>query len=217
MRTLFLILTAAIGYCFGCLNGAIIAGRFVFRKDVRRYGSGNAGLTNYYRNFGTPGLVLLVLIDVLKAVIAVLIGGALMSKFDAREVGMLFAGFCVILGHMFPVLYQFRGGKGVLSGVTMAFLVDWRVGLCCLLTFLILLLFTRYVSLGSIVGSALCPVYLWIFGHEKLSIILCALCALLIVIKHAENIVRLIGGTESRFDIGGKPRKHDDDDDFVNP
>ena len=216
MRTLYLILTAIIGYCLGSINGAIIAGFFVHHKDVRRYGSRNAGLTNYYRNFGTPGLVVLVLIDVLKAVIAVLIGGALMNKVEAKEVGMLFAGFCVILGHMFPALFQFRGGKGVLSGVTMAFLVDWRVGLCCLLTFLILVLFTRYVSLGSVVGSALCPVYLWVFGHEKLSIILGALCALLIVVKHAENIVRLIGGTERRIDLGGS-RKQQEEVEFVDP
>lgn len=216
MRTLYLILTAIISYCLGSINGAIIAGFFVHHKDVRRYGSRNAGLTNYYRNFGTPGLVVLVLIDVLKAVIAVLIGGALLNKVEAKEVGMLFAGFCVILGHMFPALFQFRGGKGVLSGVTMAFLVDWRVGLCCLLTFLILVLFTRYVSLGSIVGSALCPVYLWVFGHEKLSIILGALCALLIVIKHAENIVRLVGGTERRIDLGGS-RKKQEEDEFVDP
>ena len=216
MRTLYLILTAIIAYALGSINGAIIAGRFVFHKDVRCYGSGNAGLTNYYRNFGTPGIVLLVLIDVLKAVAAVLIGGALLNKAGIREVGMLFAGFCMILGHMFPAYYQFRGGKGVLSGVTMAFLVDWRVGLCCFLTFLILLLFTRYVSLGSVVGSALCPVYLWVFGHEKLSIILGALCALLIVIKHAENIVRLVGGTERRIDLGGS-RKKQEEDEFVDP
>ena len=216
MRTIILILIAVISYVLGSINGAIIAGRFVFHKDVRRYGSGNAGLTNYYRAFGTPGIVLLVLIDVVKTIVAVLIGGALMAKYDAREVGILFAGFCVILGHMFPAYYQFRGGKGVLCGVTMAFLVDWRVGLCCLLTFLILLLFTRYVSLGSVVGSALCPVYLWIFGHEKLSIILGALCALLIVIKHAENIARLIGGRERRVDLGGRPKKRDEDD-FVDP
>ena len=217
MRTLYLILTAVIAYVLGSINGAIIAGRFIFHKDVRRYGSGNAGLTNYYRAFGTPGMVLLVLIDVLKTVAAVLIGALLLKRFDAREAGMLFAGFCTILGHMFPAYYQFRDGKGVLAGVTMAFLVDWRVGLCCFLTFMILLLFTRYVSLGSVVGAALCPVYLWIFGHDKLSIILGALCALLIVIKHAENIVRLIGGTERRFDLGDAGRRKRDDEDFVDP
>ena len=216
MRTLVLILIAVIAYVLGSINGAIIAGRFVFHKDVRRYGSGNAGLTNYYRNFGTPGIILLVLIDVLKTVAAVLIGAALMKRYDAREVGILFAGFCTILGHMFPAYYQFRGGKGVLCGITMAFLADWRVGLCCFLTFLILLLFTRYVSLGSLVGSALCPVYLWIFGHDKLCIILGLLCALLIIIKHAENIVRLISGTERKIDLGGSRRKTDDED-FVDP
>ena len=113
-------------------------------------------------------------------------------------------------------LHVILGGKGVLCGVTMAFMADWRVGLCCLLTFLILLLLTRYVSLGSIVGAALCPVYLWVFGHEKLCIFLGALCALLIVIKHAENIVRLISGRESRIDLGG-PRRKKEDDDFVDP
>lgn len=212
MRTLYLILTAIIAYALGSINGAIIAGRYVFRKDVRSYGSGNAGLTNYYRNFGTPGIILLVLIDVLKAVAAVLIGGALLNKSGAREIGMLFAGFCLILGHMFPAYYQFRGGKGVLSGVAVAFLVDWRVGLCCFLTFLILLMFTRYVSLGSIVGAVLFPVYIWIFGHDRLSIILGLLCALLIVIKHAENIVRLIGGTERKLNLSGTHMKRDDED-----
>jgi len=212
MRVLLLILTALIAYILGSINGAICACRFVFHKDVRQYGSGNAGLTNYYRSFGTAGMILLVLIDVLKTVISVLIGGALMKAVDAREIGMLFAGFCVILGHMFPFIHQFRGGKGVLCGVTMAFLVDWRVGLCCLLTFLILVMFTRYVSLGSIVGAGLCPLYLWIFGHETLSVILGALCALLIVIKHAENIVRLIGGTESRLEIGGAHRRRDEEE-----
>ena len=216
MRTLFLILTAIISYFLGSINGAIIAGRYVFHKDVRSYGSGNAGLTNYFRNFGTPGIVLLVLIDVLKAVAAVLIGGALLKRFDAREVGMLFAGFCMILGHMFPAYYQFRGGKGVLSGVTMAFLVDWRAGLCCLLTFLIIVLFTRYVSLGSILGSALFPIFLLVFGHDKLSVILGLLCALMIVIKHAENILRLIGGTERRIEFTGNRRRQDDDD-FEDP
>ena len=162
MRTLILILIAIISYVLGSINGAIIAGRFVFHKDVRRYGSGNAGLTNYYRAFGTPGIILLVLIDVLKTVVACLIGAALMKKYDAREVGIL------------------------------------------------------YVSLGSVVGSALCPVYLWIFGHEKLSIILGALCALLIIIKHAENIVRLISGRERKIDLGGRPKQRDEDD-FVDP
>ena len=211
MRVLLLIITAIISYYFGSLNGSIISARFVYRKDVRNYGSGNAGLTNFYRNFGASGVALVILIDILKSAAAVLIGGALLSIVDAKLVGKLFAGFCLIMGHIFPAYYQFRGGKGVLCGITMAFLVDWRVGLCCLLGFVLTVVFTHYVSLGSIVGAALCPVFMWMFGHDALAGILALLCALLIIVKHAENIVRLIGGTESKLKFGGHRPGRDED------
>ena len=216
MRVLLLVVTAAVSYYLGSLNGAIISARFIFRKDVRDYGSGNAGLTNYYRNFGAPGVALVMLIDIAKSVAAVLIGGALLGIVGANLVGRFFAGFCLIMGHIFPAYYQFRGGKGVLCGLTVAFLVDWRVGLSCLLAFGLVVIFTRYVSLGSIVSMALFPVFLWMFGYDTLSAVLALLCALLVVIKHAENIVRLIGGTESRLKIGrerpGHGRDYEDDD-----
>jgi len=217
MIVLLLLLAAVIAYGLGSINGAIITARFVFRRDVRNYGSGNAGLTNYYRSFGVPGLVTVALIDIIKSVIAVLIGGALLSILHAAEIGRLFAGFCLIMGHIFPAFYQFRGGKGVLCGVTMAFLVDWRVGLCCIGAFIIVVILTRFVSLGSIIGSAVCPISMWIFQHDSLCCVLGLLCALLIIIKHAENILRLIGGTEHRLSIhGGRPRtaREEEEDDF---
>lgn len=212
MRVLLLIVTAVISYCLGSLNGAIISARFVYRKDVRDYGSGNAGLTNYYRNFGAPGVALVVLIDIAKSVAAVLIGGGLLGIVGAKLVGKFFAGFCLIMGHVFPAYYQFKGGKGVLCGMTVAFLVDWRVGLSCLLVFALIVVFTRYVSLGSVVSMALFPVFMWVFGYDTLSAVLALLCALLIVVKHAENIVRLIAGTESRLKIGKRKAAHDWDD-----
>lgn len=202
MKVLLLVITAAAAYFLGGVNGAIIASRLLHHKDIRSYGSGNAGLTNYYRTFGWQGAVLVVALDVFKAVFATLIGGWLLGMEGAGVVGKLFAGFCAILGHMFPAYYRFRGGKGVLSGVSMAFVVDWRVGLGCFVVFLIVVLFTRYVSLGSMLGSLSCPVLLWIFGYDTLEGVLGLLCALLIVIKHAENIVRLIGGTERRLEFG---------------
>ena len=100
--------------------------------------------------------------------------------------------------------------------MTVAFLVDWRVGLSCLLVFGLIVIFTRYVSLGSIVSMALFPVFMWFFGYDTLSAVLALLCALLIVVKHAENIVRLIGGTESKLKIGrrktARDRDYEDDD-----
>lgn len=201
MKVLFLVIIAVESYILGGLNGAIIASRLMHRKDIREYGSGNAGLTNYYRTFGWPGTVIVIGVDVLKAVIAVLVGGWLMGTLGYAVVGKLFAGFCLILGHMYPIYYRFRGGKGVLSGVIMATLVDWRVGLGCFLVFLLVVIFTRYVSLGSMLGALACPVLLWIFGYDTLEGVLGLLCALLIVIKHAENIVRLIGGTERKLEF----------------
>ena len=206
MRILYLILTAVIAYLLGGVNGAIIISKYVFHKDVRNYGSGNAGLTNYYRTVGGASSLLVILIDILKSVLATLAGGWLLGPVGAPVVGRLFAGFCLIMGHMYPVYYQFRGGKGVLCGVIMATVVDWRVGLGCFVVFLIVVVFTHYVSLGSMLGALSCPVLMWIFGYETLECVLGLLCALLIVVKHGENILRLIGGTERKLILKSRPQ-----------
>ena len=216
MRVLLLIVAAIVAYYLGSLNGAILTARFVYHKDVRDYGSGNAGLTNFYRNFGASGMAFVILVDILKSVIAVLLGGALLGAVEAKMIGRLFAGFCLIMGHIFPAFYQFRGGKGVLCFMTMAFLVDWRAGLLCLLVFVLIVVFTRYVSLGSVIAALLCPLFLLMFGHDALSCVLALLCALLIVVKHAENIVRLLSGTENKFSIVGRRPVQNDDFDDVN-
>lgn len=214
MRFFLLLLTAIISYALGNLNGSILVSRLSKHSDVRRYGSGNAGLTNYFRTFGVSGMAVVIAIDVLKAVIAALIGGALLGIVDNQVVGKIFAGFCVIMGHMFPVLFQFKGGKGVLSGISMLFVVDWRVGLICTAVFAVIVIFTRYVSLGSVVGSALAPLLMLAFGFSGLECLLCLLCALLIIVKHAENIVRLIGGTENKLDLKKHAPKADDEEEM---
>ena len=217
MSTLLLVVTAAVAYILGSVNGAILIARFVYHKDIRRYGSGNAGLTNFLRTFGLPGGALVLAVDVLKSVLAVLIGGWLLSIVDAKETGMLFAGFCLIMGHVFPMYYHFKGGKGALCGFTLMFVVDWRVGLLCLLAFLLIVLFTRYVSLGSMVSMVLSSAFLMAFGHTGLNSLLALLCGLLIVLEHAENIIRLIGGTERRLNLRPeRPRRsrEDEEEDF---
>ena len=209
MKVLLLILTAVVAYFLGGINGSIISSLSFFHRDVRDYGSGNAGLTNYLRTFGASSLVVVALIDVLKSVIAILAGGWLMHFVGAKTVGKLFAGFCLIMGHMYPVYYNFRGGKGVLCAGVMALMVDWRVGLVCWAVFLIVVIFTRYVSLGSMTGILCLPVFMWIFNYSALEGVLGLLIALLVIVKHAENIVRLIGGTESKLNLksGGSHRK----------
>ena len=144
---------AVFSYLLGGLNGAIIASKYVFHRDVRDYGSGNAGLTNFYRTFGAPALAIVIGTDVLKTVIAVVAGGLIMGTQGAASTGQVFAGFCVMLGHIYPVFYGFRGGKGVLCAETMLLIVSFPTGLVSLLIFVGIVWATRYVSLGSICGA----------------------------------------------------------------
>lgn len=204
--TLMLALTAIIGYIMGSVNGSIIVSRFLFGSDVRRQGSGNAGLTNFYRTYGITGIVGVIAIDVLKGVLGTLIGGLLLNLaapagFEAEftDVGRLVATFCVILGHVFPIFYGFKGGKGILTGVSCVFVVDYHAAIIALVIFAIVVVATHYVSLGSVLSTLSVPVTLLANGFSGICIILTIVSVALIVIKHAENISRLIHHKEPKI------------------
>ena len=204
--TLMLALTAIIGYIMGSVNGSIIVSRFLFGSDVRRQGSGNAGLTNFYRTYGITGIVGVIAIDVLKGVLGTLIGGLLLNLaapagFEAEftDVGRLVATFCVILGHVFPIFYGFKGGKGILTGVSCVFVVDYHAALIALVIFAIVVVATHYVSLGSVLSTLSVPVTLMANGFSGICMILTIVSVALIVIKHAENISRLIHHKEPKI------------------
>jgi len=202
--TVYLAITGIVAYLLGGINGAIIASMNFFNKDVRNYGSGNAGLTNFTRTFGVKGAIIVVLVDVLKTVIAVLIGRWLLGLVGYPMVGKMFAGFCAMLGHVYPVYYRFHGGKAVLCVGTLAWMADWRVGLICWAIFLIVVVFTKYVSLGALLACIFLPICIWVFGYTGLEGLLGLLCSLLMIFAHRENIKRLRNGTESKLKIGGK-------------
>lgn len=204
---------AVFSYLLGGLNGAIIASKYVFHRDVRDYGSGNAGLTNFYRTFGAPGLAIVIGTDVLKTVIAVVAGGLIMGTQGAASTGQVFAGFCVMLGHIYPVFYGFRGGKGVVCAAVTLLCVDIRLGLLALVIFAVIVAFTRYVSLGSICAALVAPLGVWAeFGG--LCGWLCLFCTLLLVIKHRSNIRRLLTKTESKLELKKDLSNKFEDEDF---
>ncbi len=205
MKVLVLILIAVFSYTLGSMNGAIVVSRMKFRRDVRNYGSHNAGLTNFHRTFGLSGAVAVIAIDLGKAFIACLLGGWLMGLLGYPMVGKIFAGFCVMLGHSYPVFFGFRGGKGALTGFGMLLILDTRVALICLTVFIVIIATTRYVSLGSILGSGCAPLAVWAFGYGGLEGTLTLLCWLLLVFQHRSNIGRLITGTEARLRMGKTP------------
>ena len=139
-------------YLLGNLNGAVCMSALK-HDDVRSHGSGNAGLTNYIRNFGRASALLVVAIDMGKAILACEVGRLIMMPWDLATEGTALGALGVLIGHIFPALLGFKGGKGILSGVTVALMLDWRIGLFVFGIFLVAYLFTNYVSLGSVLSA----------------------------------------------------------------
>ena len=213
-------LVAIVSYFCGCFNGAVIVSKYILRDDVRNHGSGNAGLTNFFRTFGGPLTVVVILTDVLKAVVAILIAAKIGGGYDPRimpdmpmEAAMAayyvvlfkyWAGLWCLLGHMFPCMFHFKGGKGILSGGAIAIMLDWRIALVVWGGFLILAVLTRYVSLGSCWAGASFPFATWFVYQDPLITGLGAFIGLLILYMHRSNIHRLITGTENKFSLHKK-------------
>jgi len=206
------LLAAVVSYLLGCSNGAVLISKYILKDDIRTHGSGNAGLTNFYRTFGGPLTLAVILIDVLKAVAAVglsilisryLWDGAWSSSGDVYA--KYWAAVFCLLGHMFPCMFGFRGGKGILSGGAIALMLDWRLALMVWGIFLLLAILTKYVSLGSICASAGFPIGTWLFvSHEPVVMGMALFLALLVIWKHRGNLQRLLKGTENKFSLHKK-------------
>lgn len=205
-------LTLLVSYLLGCFNGSVMTSHFIIRDDVRQHGSGNAGLTNFYRTYGARYALCVIVCDMGKTVLACLIGGYLMHWVAGDwTLGLLIAGIGCELGHMFPVFFGLRGGKGILSGGVLVLLLDWRVALIAWGLFAVLWLTTRYVSLGSIAATASMPVSVFLLmGYNWLYTVLSAAVAALVIWCHRGNIQRLLTGTEKKFQWHVDPLSGDD-------
>lgn len=209
MEILYFLGLAAGAYFLGGLNGALIISRLVYKDDIRKHGSGNAGLTNFFRTYGSRVMILVLLIDVLKTALPVLLGGVLLdhtltfgTPAERIILGRTFAGVFTMLGHAYPSLYRFKGGKAVLAGGTTALFIDIRVFAVLLLVFVLAVLLTRYVSLGSVLAGIAFPTACAIFHLGLWPTILASCGGLLVVYRHHGNIARLIKGEERKLSFG---------------
>ena len=199
-----LIVGILVSYLLGNLNGAVCISALM-HDDVRSHGSGNAGLTNFIRNYGGGRALYVVLIDAGKAVLSCLVTGLLLEPFGMGLEGRVIGGTAVMLGHIFPALLGFRGGKGILSGLFVGLMVDWRIGVAILAVFLIAYLLTQYVSLGSVLGALTFVAGFAVLHHGNLTVMLCGMfMGLLSVFMHRENIARLLKGQERKTQLFGK-------------
>lgn len=199
MTTLHFVIIAVSSYLLGSLSFAIIVCKLTLGKDIRDYGSGNAGLTNSYRTMGAGKTLLVLLGDIAKGAAAVAIGALL-----AGPIGKLVAGIFVILGHMFPVYFGLRGGKGVLVGAVMLALFDWRVFAIAFVLFLIAVIATRWISLGSILGAISFPISTFFFYQDPVLTAMAFGMAAAVIFMHRTNIGRILTGTENKFSFKSK-------------
>lgn len=203
MNEILLIIAA---YLIGSIPTAVWVSRFFFDIDIRDYGSGNSGATNTYRVLGAKWGTMVMIIDMIKAIIAVKLAFFLPNSFnsDIYLVNMqLGLGLAAVLGHIFPIWAEFRGGKGVATLFGMVLGIQPNVALCCVGVFILVLYLTRWVSLSSILASIAFPVFILVIFNEpeKLYRVFAITVALLVLLTHQKNISRLIKGSESKVPI----------------
>lgn len=202
------IIIAIIAYALGSINFSVIISKKMAGFDVREKGSGNAGSTNMLRSVGKKAAIITLLCDILKGVVAILIAlivGNIMKNVD-RAVLVQIAGILVVVGHTFPIFFEFKGGKGVATSLGVIMMINWKIGLICLVFALAIMAFSRMVSMGSVGAAILFPV-LTLFMNTNFIVktsgmkyfIFSVILAGIVVFNHRANIKRIANGTENKL------------------
>ena len=196
------LITILTAYLLGNLNGSVCISQIVAHEDVRQRGSGNAGLTNFFRSYGSWSTLLVLLIDAGKTVLGCLVGRLILGAQGFDHEGAMLGAVAVSLGHDFPALLGFKGGKGIVCGLAVAIVLDWRIALAILAVFVVTFTITRYVSLGSVLASAVFGIGFAAMHHDNLFVMVGGIfLAALAIFMHRGNIKRLINGTEKKVHL----------------
>ena len=193
-----IVLACLLAYIIGSIPNGLIVSRVVAGIDIRQYGSHNIGATNVWRTLGKGPGAAVFLLDFIKGILGVFFGYLLVGT----PFAMIFGGMAAIIGHSLPLFLGFHGGNGVATGLgVIAFLMP-KVTIVVFLVWLAIVLVTRYVSLGSIIAAALVPILAWLFSYPIEYFVFGLLAAVLIIVRHKTNIVRLLNGTENHIQAG---------------
>ena len=211
-----LVIVAIISYLLGSCNFGIIISKSLKKEDIRESGSGNAGTTNMMRTYGKILGILTIIGDIVKVFVAIWLAFKIMSVEETKMIFdrisdnpqyvlKSFAGLFAVAGHIFPCFFKFKGGKGVATSGGMVIRIDWRIALILFAIFVLTILISRYVSLGSIIMAVLYPVFMGLFHKDAGLVIISLVFTLIVVTAHRENIKKLINHTENK--IGSKNKK----------
>ena len=209
--TVCILLCIVIPYLLGSINFALVISKTFYRDDIRKYGSGNAGMTNMLRTYGKLAAAGTLLCDMLKAVIAVLLGQLFYNAFG---LGGYLAGFFCVLGHIFPIFFKFKGGKGVATTAAMILTLDPLCFLFLIVIFIVIVAGTKYVSLGSIICCMVYPLLTHKLADVGLSgwgkgfpVLISFAVAAVVIFMHRENIRRLRNRTENKISFSKKNKE----------
>lgn len=205
------IIMAILAYALGSINFSVIFSRKFAGFDIREKGSGNAGSTNMLREVGKKAAALTLLCDVLKGVVAILIAlliGVIVQDAN-KSLLVQIAAILVVVGHTFPIFFEFRGGKGIATSLGILLLVNWKIGLICLVFALVIMAITRTVSIGSIIAAVLFPILTIFTGYENYIVegnyfIFSLLLAAFVIFNHRENVKRILAGKENKLNVDDK-------------
>lgn len=199
MYYLLLIITAIIAYTFGSLSTLTIASLYVYRKNLRKLGKGNTWFSNFRRVYGLGGLLTLLLVELVKDIVPIIVGGLLLSIKGHADIGRLFAGFCVIVGRQWPMFYDFKGGYATVAIIITAFFAQVSVGAAALLAAVLIIWITKYISLGSIAAAAMMLVTAILVADQRLVIYLSLATLLIVLMRNLPSIIRIAGRKEMKL------------------
>ena len=198
---LLLLPTALVAYVFGSMDTMVLASNFVFRQNLRRLGQGNRWLSNFRRLYGIPGFIKLALVEVIKDLLPILIGGWLLGIKGHADVGRAFACFCLVLGRLYPVFYDFKGSHAGIALVVGAFTLNSSVGTAALVVLALVTWFGRYLSLGAVAAAAVAMMVSVLVVDGDLVLRLLVFSAGLILFKHIPALIRIVQGREFRYSL----------------
>ncbi|MGA8514354.1 MAG: glycerol-3-phosphate 1-O-acyltransferase PlsY [Burkholderiaceae bacterium] len=204
MEIVYSLLAMLAAYLIGSLSFAVIVSKLMGLADPRTFGSKNPGATNVLRTGNKQAAIITLVLDALKGFVPVALVQWLGEDYGLQDGTVALVGLAAFMGHLFPVFFKFKGGKGVATAAGVLFGVHWLLGLACVASFGIILFFSRYVSLASVAAAAFAPFY-YLFGdrmawYQSKSILLAIfIIAVLVAVRHRANLERLVQGTEAKL------------------
>lgn len=201
MYYLLLIITAVLAYGFGSLNTLTIASLYVYRKNLRKLGRGNVWLSNFRRIYGFGGILVLLLVELVKDILPIVIGGLLLGIKGHGDIGRLFAGFCVIMGLQWPLFYDLKGGFATVAIVVTAFFADLSVGFAALAAAALVIWLTKYISLGSVAAAVVMLITVLLVVEQRLVLYLTLAILLVVIARSIPSVIRMFQGKELRISL----------------